>query len=163
MFKLCSNCKKRFSADNERRHYYCGVPCRRRAAQRRFRLARKKGVPLTAKSEVWKKAVTASKRRVLMASYAQAIRDRNHKYEFSITPKQFGVIIFSNCHYCGAPPSIKTKSGGLLRNGIDRVDHSIGYSSTNCVPACWLCNRMKWQLSSDAFLNHVRKINNFQA
>lgn len=59
------------------------------------------------------------------------------------------------CEYCGS-----TK-----RLGIDRVDSSIrGYDNkANCVPCCAMCNFLKKHLSLQDFLEHVRKVAQFQA
>ena len=45
-----------------------------------------------------------------------------------------------------------------MRNGIDRIDSSKGYSVDNCVPCCAKCNYAKHDLSIDDFKNHIEKI-----
>ena len=83
---------------------------------------------------------------------------------FDMTVEQFGEIMLKPCHYCGgAPatpqstmPSSAHRNG--LRNGIDRVDSSVGYVEGNCVPCCFKCNRMKSDHSVTDFLAHVSAI-----
>ncbi len=83
-------------------------------------------------------------------------------------------IVFKPCHYCGG---IDTKSVGKIRdrkyldfdeesrlrydvklNGVDRVDNSVGYILSNCVPCCVVCNFMKHKLSAEEFINKVKSI-----
>ena len=60
---------------------------------------------------------------------------------FNLSVEEFQQLCSSSCFYCGAPPSTKmhVKHGGF-RNGIDRIDSSIGYEPTNVVPCCRICN-----------------------
>lgn len=157
MNKLCLHCMRQFEAANQRT-LYCSISCRGKAAQMRVRKRQKSGVPAKAKSPKWYASVLASKDRVVKATLSQIIRDRDPRVSFNISIDDFERLIFSPCHYCGAPPSTPTKSGKLMRNGLDRLDTSIGYNVSNCVTSCWLCNRMKWHLSPEAFLRHVRQI-----
>lgn len=53
------------------------------------------------------------------------------------------------CHLCGRTPAF----------GIDRIDSSIGYESSNVRPCCTSCNMMKKDLELDAFKLHVAFIN----
>ena len=47
---------------------------------------------------------------------------------------------------------------GIFRNGIDRLDSSIGYEITNCVPCCWTCNRSKGQVDPLTFVDRAKQI-----
>ena len=40
-------------------------------------------------------------------------------------------------------------------NGIDRFDNQFGYESTNSVPCCEQCNKIKRDLSGQDFLNLI--------
>lgn len=82
-------------------------------------------------------------------------------YPWSLTFEQYREIVTKPCHYCGAPPSQKTKNVGHLKNGIDRVDSSVGYHFANCVPCCARCNVMKGAASVVDFLAHVARIHEF--
>jgi 5-methylcytosine-specific restriction endonuclease McrA len=90
-----------------------------------------------------------------------------------------------NCHYCGSDPlkwNVYVKKDGTTRNkqyysikkdtierawifanGIDRENNNLGYVIENCVPCCRHCNEMKMDRDTINFLEHVKKINNFQA
>ena len=85
-------------------------------------------------------------------------------HPFDMTVEQFGELMSQPCHYCdGAPAtprcsSLKSAHRNGLRNGIDRVDSSLGYVEGNCVPCCCKCNRMKLDHSVTDFLDHVSAI-----
>lgn len=46
----------------------------------------------------------------------------------------------------------------FVYNGIDRVDNSVGYVLSNCVPCCSTCNRMKGTMSSEEFKEKIKLI-----
>lgn len=75
---------------------------------------------------------------------------RNITMELSF--EQFKVLINSSCSYCGSENA----------RGVDRIDSSKNYSVENSVPCCKKCNKMKMNSSKESFLNHVRKIVDFQ-
>lgn len=43
-------------------------------------------------------------------------------------------------------------------NGIDRVDSTKHYTKENCVPCCFICNRMKNKYSINVFLEKIKQI-----
>ena len=49
-------------------------------------------------------------------------------------------------------------NGDFIYNGIDRLDNKLGYEEENCVPCCYLCNRMKWSITEKDFLAQISKI-----
>lgn len=155
--KNCIHCPNTFEPENPRQQY-CTANCRRSAGQVRFRERREKGIPKVEKSAAWKRAVFSDKGRVIAAEFNVFNRDRNADFVSTLNLAQFKQLVFLPCHYCGDPPATKTKTGFLLRNGIDRMDSSLGYNFHNCVPCCWRCNRMKWQWGVEEFLAHVGKI-----
>lgn len=71
---------------------------------------------------------------------------------FNLTLQLFLSITSSVCFYCGQLSPNKNYCG------IDRVDSSIGYEPTNCVPCCKICNKMKLNYSQQFFLAHAEKI-----
>ena len=90
-------------------------------------------------------------------------KDRN--LEFSLSDEEIKDIITKNCHYCGAEPKEKKPSckrrhtnGNVFVNGIDRMDSSKGYTKENCITCCWVCNRMKSDLSYDDFIRQIKLI-----
>lgn len=72
--------------------------------------------------------------------------------DFTLPLDVFNSLLKGDCTYCGAPPTQKAKHHpSFLYNGIDRVDSSQGYISTNVVPCCRVCNIAKNNMSLDAF------------
>ena len=63
--------------------------------------------------------------------------------DFQITFLEYEQFFFKKeCSYC---PELNT-------TGIDRVDNSVGYILSNCVPCCEWCNRMKLDYTKDDFI-----------
>jgi hypothetical protein len=82
---------------------------------------------------------------------------------FELTEEEFRELILKNCVYCGKEPSnlVKHEKDFMIYNGIDRVDSSKGYTVSNSVSCCGVCNLMKRSMSCEDFLNHVRRINSY--
>lgn len=82
--------------------------------------------------------------------------------EFSLTDKQFKELIFANCGYCGAPPNNKSKNrygnGDVIYNGVDRIDNALGYKKDNCITCCQNCNRAKYKMSYQEFIDWIKNI-----
>ena len=57
------------------------------------------------------------------------------------------------CVYCG-----KETEDAIRRNGIDRIDSSIGYDLSNCVPCCSICNKSKGQVDPLTFIERAKQI-----
>lgn len=91
---------------------------------------------------------------------------KKHNRDFLLSKEEFDVIVNANCYYCGTSPDHirgnKTKSVLKVLNGIDRIDSSKGYTTDNTVSCCPTCNRMKLDHSNEDFLNHIKKILDFQ-
>lgn len=76
------------------------------------------------------------------------------------------------CHYCNRKDinsvTVSSKIPGevLLANfrynGLDRVDNSVGYEETNCVPCCVVCNRAKNSMPYNEFIEYIRGLVNHQ-
>ncbi len=88
-------------------------------------------------------------------------------YGFSLTKKAFRSLTKQNCHYCGQVPARKKKkatyNGGYIFNGVDRVNNKKGYTPSNTVTCCWVCNRMKRTMSEKEFITHTQKVVRYQA
>lgn len=90
--------------------------------------------------------------------------------EFSLSYDQFLQLIVDKCHYCGIVPQLPTEYTNVLhvdrtqhhRNGIDRLDSSIGYVTQNCVTACETCNLAKNDMHIDSFLAWIARVYNHQ-
>ena len=81
-----------------------------------------------------------SVKRVLW-NYRRVAREKG--VAFTLTLKDFTWLIAQPCHYCGKPPLQKDRN--FLYNGLDRKDNKKGYTRTNVVPACKICNSIKGQ------------------
>ena len=108
----------------------------------------------------------------LWSSYRKSARERN--LEWSLTEEQFRTLTKSPCHYTGRNPSQVARStstnkrdklgleplpgGTYLYNGIDRLDSSVGYILSNCVPCCTEVNQMKMALPYDEFIALCKEI-----
>ncbi len=90
-------------------------------------------------------------------------------------------LVSQPCIYCGQTQerneatakwyNVKARENlsdeSLLRytcklNGIDRIDSSRGYELDNCAPCCAKCNKMKLHYEVDDFLDHVKRICQYQ-
>lgn len=82
--------------------------------------------------------------------------------EFSISKKEALDLLLSNCHYCGAEPSMergKSKNGEvILMNGIDRLDSSIGYVPGNVVACCKKDNFSKLNQLPEEYEDQCRRV-----
>jgi hypothetical protein len=110
------------------------------------------------------------------------INASDRKLSFNITIDDCKRIIINPCIYCGAEPipyNYYINSDGSMRQGVltkyqetidrswiyitglDRIDSNKGYESDNLVPCCGICNTMKWDTTTEQFLNHIKKLYNF--
>lgn len=86
----------------------------------------------------------------MWAIYRKSAKSRNH--EFCLSLDEFEKITKSSCIYCGGMSGV--------RNGIDRINNSVGYKLENCAPCCIVCNRMKMDHTLDFFIERCTKIAN---
>jgi hypothetical protein len=84
-------------------------------------------------------------------------------------PKPLAKMIFRMpCNYCGDAPNSAWPTdkqskhlrvnGRFVYSGIDRVDSSVGYISTNVVPCCMQCNVAKRCFSEEEFVERSKRI-----
>ena len=73
-------------------------------------------------------------------------------YTFEITFEEYNKLIMENCYICGKP------SDETHKNGIDRFDNDIGYTTENVNACCGQCNYMKKDIEYDVFLYQLQKI-----
>lgn len=98
----------------------------------------------------------------LYESYKRQAKYRGHA--FHLNKYDFGLLTRQRCTYCDVEPkSIKRSRADSLAepyiyNGIDRINNKKGYTLHNCVPCCALCNRMKRDLTTKQFLDHIENI-----
>ena len=104
----------------------------------------------------------------LFGNYRDGAKKRGH--DFQLTYEQFKEFTTSLCHYCGAEPSSKyrwgekarSSTGGIIYNGVDRVDNAVGYLIENCVACCGTCNNAKATMSASDFLDWVERVHEYQ-
>lgn len=85
--------------------------------------------------------------------YEREANERNLKFELTID--EFNEITKQPCFYCG---EFGKEQDGVQYNGVDRINSIDGYSVSNCVPCCEMCNRMKLDYDLHDFLEHIKKI-----
>lgn len=97
-----------------------------------------------------------SKRLYMQYKRAAVLR----KYFFELDFTDFKDLIVKNCYYCNEPPSnvLKQNYRSLTYNGLDRIDNTIGYKSSNVVTCCGWCNQMKNKYDAGTFLNRIKTI-----
>uniref|UniRef100_A0A6C0I7D7 Uncharacterized protein n=1 Tax=viral metagenome TaxID=1070528 RepID=A0A6C0I7D7_9ZZZZ len=84
--------------------------------------------------------------------YQEYITSANKRcISFDVSIEEFATLVGSECAYC----RYYNESEVI---GIDRVDNSIGYITSNVVGCCSVCNRMKNTHSLEFFKEHVRKL-----
>jgi hypothetical protein len=72
--------------------------------------------------------------------------------EFTLSEDEYHGYKLGTCYLCG------TVGNKECQNGIDRVDSSKGYISSNCKSCCPWCNRFKNTTPLDVFVNQCEKI-----
>lgn len=98
----------------------------------------------------------------IFASYKQGAKQRN--LEWAISNEEFATLIFRSCYYCGVSPQrvlyrcTKYRKDPVSYNGIDRVDNSLGYVSSNVVTCCKVCNKAKDVMSRGEFLDWIFRV-----
>jgi hypothetical protein len=82
--------------------------------------------------------------------YIKSAKERNMVCE--LTKEQLVEITSNVCYYCGEKEN----------NGIDRLDAAIGYTISNSVSCCKMCNYLKGSLDVVTFLRRVEHILSYQ-
>jgi hypothetical protein len=82
--------------------------------------------------------------------------------EFSLEHQDVENLIFQDCFYCGSPPEQLHGKYTIPYTGIDRIDSRIGYVLSNCVPCCHTCNTAKMDMSTNNFLEWIKRVYEFQ-
>lgn len=85
--------------------------------------------------------------------YQRSARLKKLKFEFS--EEEFKELVVKPCYYC----NIIDEKGF---NGIDRMNQSVGYSHSNGVSCCAMCNWLKGSLDSATFIKRAQHIHSFQ-
>jgi len=78
---------------------------------------------------------------------------------FDLTKEEHLFLIEQACFYCGSVPIMPTtkqaKRTGVPfpHHGIDRKNSEVGYTKSNCVSCCSICNYMKHTLTIEQFIS----------
>jgi hypothetical protein len=124
--------------------------------------------------------VNAKQRRswnLRLQGYKNGAKKRGFIWDLSL--QQFIEKSSSPCNYCGVSPKIwgcKTNAKSIQKDspntnpndylisftGLDRINSKIGYTYENVVSCCVYCNRAKSDLSEIEFINHIKKIYEWQ-
>lgn len=107
---------------------------------------------------------------------ASAVRILRDVYGNELTFEEFYKLSQQNCHYCNALPSNSfnsakynkksapqtVKNATFVYNGLDRIDSTKTHTVDNVVPACWICNRAKGNLSYNDYVKHLDDLVKFR-
>jgi hypothetical protein len=89
----------------------------------------------------------------IFLNYQAVARKKGRRW--ALTREQFNELTAAPCFYCGAAPSNRTKDrngdGAFIYSGLDRINPALGYTITNVVPACIICNRAKTNMTLEEF------------
>ncbi len=102
------------------------------------------------KSRIRRNVKTNEKR---IKYYIRNAKPHRRDKKWELTMEQALDIISKPCHYCGEYEENINDNGISYNNiGIDRVDNKKDYIIDNVVPACSMCNYMKYTHSIDKFI-----------
>lgn len=96
-------------------------------------------------------------------NYQTSAKKRNISWD--ISKDTFFNMIELPCFYCGISktsylnnPKTSPWAQPFFYTGIDRVNSSLGYSLTNIVPCCKVCNRSKMDMSIEDFKGWIQRV-----
>jgi len=105
----------------------------------------------------------------VLSRYKTAAKARKLKWD--IDKELFFSLIQERCHYCGRVPSqvlpVHLRKRATCENfqytGVDRMNNSQGYISSNVVSCCTECNRLKRELPYTTFIDYLDRVAIFRA
>lgn len=101
---------------------------------------------------------------LLYATYRNLAKTRG--LEFSLTKEDFKKLTSGDCFYCGIEPKQIYRGSSCKTyytyNGVDRQINGKGYTLSNCVSCCGVCNDMKRTRTVDQFLAACLAVTKFQ-
>jgi hypothetical protein len=102
-------------------------------------------------------------RNATLKNYQRAARLRNLAWELS--EETFDKLTSEPCCYCGAPPANRRQQTGdpapFVYNGIDRLRNEDGYTESNAVSCCRICNRAKSDLPFADWLAYLIRVKTY--
>jgi hypothetical protein len=150
--KFCAICKEK-ERERSRRKYADNVEKERERSRRKYadnvEKERERGRRRYAENLEKERQRAATHTRTIADIKRSALR-RNLCYD--LTDEYAANITDEPCFYCGEETTISR------RNGIDRLNNSIGYAIENCVSCCNICNMMKRCLDPTTFVERCRQI-----
>lgn len=100
---------------------------------------------------------------------------KKRKHVWELSEQQVKSLVSQNCSYCGIVPSLvctplkdqglsqkREKESTIVRNGIDRIDSSKGYTAENSIPCCAQCNLAKSDFTQAEFSSWFDRLATFQ-
>jgi 5-methylcytosine-specific restriction endonuclease McrA len=104
------------------------------------------------------------------ANLAIIVRNTNNGavsrgYDMKLTIDDIKNLAKGNCKYCGKSPIEIYDDDHLIDiyyNGIDRVNNDLGYTLSNCVTCCKICNQIKLNHAYEDFINQIKCIYEFR-
>lgn len=138
-FKMCNLCRARKRTD------------KKRESDRQHKIECRKDPLFRERESMYQKQYFHGSidRRLYMLKHGACTRG----YDWYISDEYAKELMTSPCHYCGLCERV---------NGMDRVDNSLGYWSSNVVPCCKLCNYFKKNYTVEEFLGHAKRITGYQ-
>lgn len=76
---------------------------------------------------------------------------------WEISEDEWISLATQNCFYCDSKPSNVISEYGFKYSGLDRIDSTKGYTLTNIVPCCRICNMAKSDMSQKDFYKWIEK------
>lgn len=95
----------------------------------------------------FKERLENPKHRMYQASH----KAKQRKLSWELSVEQYTELINKLCFYCNSTLE-------LYGTGLDRINSSLGYTLSNVVSCCRICNVMKNDLTQDAFYLQIEKI-----
>lgn len=116
-------------------------------------------------------------------SYYRVYKDaavlRNFAFELSFD--EFVSLVKQDCHYCGSEPrrwnKYTSRNGRMIRangraiatedtaskawimvSGLDRKNNEEGYTTSNVVSCCTICNHAKHNLPYESFIDYLKRL-----
>lgn len=93
------------------------------------------------------------------SNYLRSAKKRRLTFDLDLT--SFTSLVTADCHYCGHPPVSKKFDNYktlVCVNGLDRIDSTVGYTSTNVVPCCAQCNTAKLDYTTEEFDSWLKRV-----
>lgn len=92
----------------------------------------------------------------IFTQYQKDATKRGHFFDLS--KEKFTELITQSCYYCGSPPDGYYSVRSFKVGGVDRLNSDQGYTESNVVPCCSVCNKMKSNMALDSFVEHIFKL-----